>query len=227
MLLHGCSAGKLVFLQGVPLLSFHNHKHVFLPVLGTPLVSLLRALQTHTFTCRSHSAITPCYLLSYRHAFQPAAVIVCRPPPLFTAHPVEQPAPPARCPAGMSFNLPLSLFLDLARSLRRRSKYLARLIARSSSVRRRLTYEPYQPLYTPLLQFDADDDEVCSSALQLAWMSERHQLWLANCMWSTVPWYASNHQRSWHCITRCVTSALVACCCACPQCHCSPCGTTC
>uniref|UniRef100_A0A383VYR8 EamA domain-containing protein n=1 Tax=Tetradesmus obliquus TaxID=3088 RepID=A0A383VYR8_TETOB len=62
--------------------------------------------------------------------------------------------------AGMSLNLPLSLFLDLARSLRRRSKYLARLIARSSSTRRRLTYEPYQPLYTPLLQFDADDDEV-------------------------------------------------------------------
>jgi hypothetical protein len=59
----------------------------------------------------------------------------------------------------MSCNLPLSLFLDLVRSLRRSSKFFARLVARSST-RRRLTYEPYQPLYTPLLQFDANDDEV-------------------------------------------------------------------
>ncbi|KAF6261164.1 hypothetical protein COO60DRAFT_1625484 [Scenedesmus sp. NREL 46B-D3] len=62
--------------------------------------------------------------------------------------------------AGMSVNLPLSLFLDLVRNLRHRSKYIARLVARSSSRRRRPTYEPYQPLYAPLLQLDADDDEV-------------------------------------------------------------------
>jgi hypothetical protein len=94
------------------------------------------------------------------------------------------------CPAGMSCNLPLSLFLDLIRSLRRRSKFFARLVARSSSTRRRLTYEPYQPLYTPLLQFDADDDdEVCLMSRRLLDRSQQlgFQLTLATELWRAKP----------------------------------------
>jgi hypothetical protein len=54
--------------------------------------------------------------------------------------------------AGMSFNLPLSLFLDLVRCHRRMKRI------------------PSQPMYVPLMQYDNLDEEV---------RCNRHHAWLA------------------------------------------------